>query len=84
MCETATGLRTLGLFAGSARSSSVTAYGIDGSQGELSGLLVRSVSDLYKAGEQRVIFRIACVTPAIFTTKVGVSFVYHMNDDATV
>ena len=32
------------------RSSSVTAYGIDGSQGELSALLVRSVSDLYKAG----------------------------------
>ena len=49
MCETATGLRALGLFAGSAHSSSVTVYGIDGSQGELSGLLVRSVSDLYKA-----------------------------------
>ena len=57
MCETATGLRALFTsvlqlekFAGSARSSSVTAYGIDGSQGELSGLLVRSVSDLYKVG----------------------------------
>ena len=35
--------------------------------------------------ERRVIFRIACdwfVTHATFTTKVGVSFVYHMNDDA--
>ena len=36
-------------FAGPARSSYVTAYGINGSQGELSGFLVRSVSDLNKA-----------------------------------
>ena len=40
-----------GLFAGPARSSYVTAYGINDSQGELSGLLVRSVSDLDKAGD---------------------------------
>ena len=50
MCETATGLRLLfmhcGLIAGPASASSVAAYGIDGSQGELSGLLARSVSDL--------------------------------------
>ena len=31
------------LFAGPAHSLSVAVYGIDGSQGELSGLLVRSV-----------------------------------------
>ena len=40
-----------GLFEGPARSSYVAAYGIDCSQGELSGLLVRSVSDLNKAGD---------------------------------
>ena len=38
------------LFAGPARSSYVTAYGINDSQGELSGLLVRSVSDLKSRG----------------------------------
>ena len=40
-----------GLFVGRARSLYVAAYGIDGLQGELSGLLVRNVSDLEKAGE---------------------------------
>ena len=40
-----------GLFVGSARSSYVVAYRIDSSQGKLSSLLVRSVSDLYKAGD---------------------------------
>ena len=40
-----------GLFVGPARSLYVAAYGIDGLQGELSGLLVRNVSDLEKAGE---------------------------------
>ena len=34
-----------------AGSSSVAAYGIDDSQGEVSSLLVRSVSDLKKAGD---------------------------------
>ena len=38
-----------GLFTGPARSSLVAAYRINGSHGELSCLLVRSVSDLYKA-----------------------------------
>ena len=52
-----------GLVAGPACSSYVAAYRIDGSQGELSGLLVRSVLDLDIAGntlKRRVIFGIAC------------------------
>ena len=40
-----------GLFVGPACSSYVAANRIDGSQGELSSLLVRSVSDLDKAGD---------------------------------
>ena len=54
MCERATGLSSLftgGLVAGPARSLYVTAYGIDGSQGEFSGLLVSSGMDLDKAGD---------------------------------
>ena len=37
------------LFAGAARSSYVAAYGTNDSKGELSSLLVRSVSDLDKS-----------------------------------
>ena len=39
-----------GLFAGPACSSFVAAYGMDSSQGELSGLLAESVSDINKVG----------------------------------
>ena len=49
-----------GLFAGPACSSYVAAYGINGSQGELSGLLVRSVSDFCKARDALKMFRIVC------------------------
>ena len=55
MCETATGLRALFtsvcLRDQLAHCLSPLNYGIDGSQGELSGLLVRSISDLYKVGD---------------------------------
>lgn len=49
-------------FAGPARSSYVAAYGINGSQGEceLSGFLVRSVSDLDKARNAVKTKRIVC------------------------
>ena len=39
-----------GLFAGPTRPSFVATYGMNGSQGELSGLLAESVSDLNKVG----------------------------------
>ena len=77
-----------GLFAGPARSLFVAAYRIDGSQGELSWLAVELSRTSVKLGmpwKRRVIFSIArdwFVTHATFTTKVGVSFVYHMADDA--
>ena len=60
MCERATGLSSL--FTAVWLQDKLTyhtvhipAYGIDGLQGELSGLLVRSVSDVNKAGKLRVI-----------------------------
>ena len=54
MCETASGLRVL--FTAVCLRDQLAhrlspLNGIDGSQGELSSLLVRSVSDLYKAGD---------------------------------
>ena len=78
-----------GLFAGPARSSFAAADRIDSSQGELSWLAVGLLRSwgclrLGMPRKRRAIFSIArdgFVTHATFTTEVGVSFDYHMDDD---